>query len=552
MQKKPPIHRPISRSTFILSLLFACFAGGFSEIHAEDEPLVIRSRRIDEPKPDPKPEPDSAPRVDNILIGVEYVNIVGSLGKGNVPEFIGQTGAQVVKHVPIQLAWGEMQRSKKAGYFFGRLDGYVKTYQGAGIPQTMLCLMSHSKWASKEVGKRKVIINPVPKPEAQAAYAKWIRSVVERYDGDGVSDMPGLKHPIRLVEIGAELSAQEPEPIEEYIEMLELAFGAAKQASPEVLVAHAAFLPTLAFQDDPEPGEYEAGFAAVPARITPHSLDSMRAVLNRPDLFDVINFHSMGHPMEIERIVPWLRWEMEQRGYDKPIIISDSSTSPLVAFGTPTVCNADPSEMGILFPPATEDDRCRLSSYFDELYRKNAVMLEWTYELAAADIVKRVVIAAEQGVTLINVGFIKDPVDDDPPLGRADIGIGSWAGMIDLRNKRPRPSFFALKQLTRQLRNYQKVERIAADNDEIRTYRVVTGTERELWIAWLEPSEFLLPGDAYPKFEIDLPVKASSVIVEPMSKRLGQASASRKTRMASKHGLTVHLRPTPIYVFSSF
>ena len=551
MQKKTTLPRSISRYALLFSLVLAGVTGPVPEIQAEDEPLVIRSRRIDEPKEDPDAEP-GVPTEGNILIGVEYVNVVGSLGKGNVPEFIGQTGAQVVKHVPFQLNWGEMQRSAKAGYYFGRMDGFVKTYQGAGIPQIMLCLMSHSKWASKEVAKKKRIVNPVPKPEAQVAYVNWIRSVVERYDGDGVSDMPGLRFPIRLVEIGAELSALEPEPIEEYVEMLELAFGAVRQASPDVLVAHAAFLPTLAFRDDPEPGEYEAGFASVPQRITPHSLDSMRAVLQRPDLFDVVNFHSVGHVSEIERIVPWLRWEMEQRGYEKPIIISDSSTSPLVAFGSPTVCEGDPQEMGILFPPATEDDRCRLASYFHALHKKNLMMLEWTYEMAAADLVKRVVIAAEQGVTLINVGFIEDLVNEDPPLGREDIGIGSWAGMFDLRNKRPRPSFFALKQLTRQLRNYQKVERIKSDDDQIRTYRVLSGNKRELWIAWLEPDKVLLPGDPYPKFEVDLPVKASSVIVEPMGKRLGHASGARKTKMVSKNGVTVHLRPTPIYVFSSF
>ena len=541
----------VLRAILTIFLLFGGFAGGIHEIRAEDEPLVIRSRRVDEPKPEPAAEP-GAPAAENILIGVEYVNLAGSLKKGHMPDFISQTGAQVAKHVPFQLAWGEMQRSPRSGINFNRLDSFVKTYQEAGIPQLMVCLMSHSKWASKEVGKKKVIINPVPKPEAQAAYVNWIRSVVERYDGDRVSDMPGLKYPVRLVEIGAELSDQEPEPIEEYIEMLELAAGAVRQASPEVLVSHAAFLPALAFRDDPEPGEYEAGFASVPKRITPHSLSSMRAVLDRPDLFDVVNFHSVGHPTEVERIVPWLRWEMEQRGYDKPIIISDSSTSPLIAFGTPTVCDADPSRMGILFPPATEGDRCRLSSYFGELYKKHPVMLEWTYEMAAADLVKRVVIAAEQGVTLINVGFVEDLVNEDPPLGRTHIGTGSWAGMIDLRNKRPRPSFFALKQLTRQLRNYQRIERIEADDEEIRIYRVLSSGKRVMWIAWLEPSEVILPGDPYPKFEIDLPVSASAVIVEPMAKRLGHATASRKTRMVSKHGVTVLLRPTPVYVFSSF
>ena len=44
------------------------------------------------------------------------------------------------------------------------------------------------------------------------AYEKWIKSVVERYDGDGKNDMPGLEIPIKYWEVMNEPDLTSPEP----------------------------------------------------------------------------------------------------------------------------------------------------------------------------------------------------------------------------------------------------------------------------------------------------------------------------------------------------
>lgn len=197
------------------------------------------------------------------------------------------------------------------------------------------------------------------------AYEQWIYSVVERYDADGVGGMPGLLFPVRCYEIGSEFSRCEPEPVADYLEMLEHAYAAAHRANGEVVVAHAAFLTTLAFVDDPRATEYETAVARVPDQS--HSLADIRQVLDRRDIFDVINVHSLGDPYEIEAIVAWLDYEMAQRGYHKPIILSDTATTPFIAWGPATACHRAPSQMGRIIPPATEADRCRPADYFTRL-----------------------------------------------------------------------------------------------------------------------------------------------------------------------------------------
>ena len=75
-----------------------------------------------------------------------------------------------------------------------------------------------------------------------ASYEEWIANVVERYDGDGVDDMPGLKYPITHWEIGNEpdlqtsdLSFFQYSPLA-YEEIYRLAFDVIKQTDPNAVV----------------------------------------------------------------------------------------------------------------------------------------------------------------------------------------------------------------------------------------------------------------------------------------------------------------------------
>ncbi len=92
----------------------------------------------------------------------------------------------------------------------------------------------------------------VGKPCDMEAYAHFLRRLVERYDGDGRDDMPGLEVPIKYWEImnepsmqggriggvGEELKFFVGTP-EEYLQILETSYDTIKGADPEARVAHA-------------------------------------------------------------------------------------------------------------------------------------------------------------------------------------------------------------------------------------------------------------------------------------------------------------------------
>ena len=74
------------------------------------------------------------------------------------------------------------------------------------------------------------------------AYASWVSALVERYDGDGIDDMPDLQYPIKHWEVSNEPEMQGPdlcffqEPPERYVELLSVTRMAIGRADPSAVV----------------------------------------------------------------------------------------------------------------------------------------------------------------------------------------------------------------------------------------------------------------------------------------------------------------------------
>ena len=444
-----------------------------------------------------------AQRPAPISIGVEYVLIDKADKVGPYARELAQTGITAAKHYAEHVEWNEMQKSAAAPIDFSRLDSFVREFQAAGFADVVICLRSRSRWASKKyalLGNQ----NISPKPEHLEAYGQWIGAIVERYDADGRGDMPGLRRPVVWYEIGSELSTYEAEPVPEYLVMLERAYASAHTAFAGVKIAHAAFLTTNAFRDHPGPAGYERAFASVDKRIMYHGLPAIRAVLDRGDLFDVVNIHSLGDPAELEDMVAWLNWEMNRRRWTKPIIVSDTAATPFIAWGNAVTCTGLKAFLGLMVAPATERDRCRLAAYFTKLVASDPATIEWTHQFLADDLIKRVVIAADQGIVLINTAFVEDLHLLKMKAMNAGAGTSAWSGMIDLVKRERRPAFTALKNVTEWLKDYDAIRRVSMPDSEVRVYEVRKGGGVS-WIGWLHPSRVWLPEDEQPSRDVVLP-----------------------------------------------
>lgn len=480
----------------------------------------------------------------SILIGVEYAM------PGMATAF-AELGIPAVKQYPDAIRWEAMQTSPDAPIDFTLTDRFVREYQEAGFTTPVIALKSHSRWASV-----RFLDNPTPKPEHRERYAAWVRAIVERYDGDGTDDMQGLRSLVRYYEVGTEFSSYEPEPVGEYLTMLELAYRSAHEAYSDVLIAHAAFLTTTVFQNNPEPSGYEKAFAGVSERIMEHSLADIRQVLDRPDLFDLVNIHSLGEPYELEANVRWLRYEMDQREYEKPIIVSDTGVSPFAGYGPATTCKGIPATLPILSLPAREADRCRLADYFQKLVRGDDATVAWVRAFAAADVVQRAVIAASQGIALIDLAFMEETPLGQTPLFQAGAGNNGWAGMAKTtvnfggqeRTVGERyPSFRAIRQLAGHLRGASRIERVDVGEPQSRVYRIQREDDAR-FIAWLQPEKLLLPGDPVPEETIAFSVGGSEATIESLITEISREQAERKSASLADGKLQLTLTPTPVFV----
>ena len=482
-----------------------------------------------------------------ISIGMEYVLIDNEARAKRQAGILAEIGATAVKPLGEHIEWGVMQTGPNAAIDFQRLDTFVREYQAVGFRDLVVTLKSHSSWASVNHSLLNSV-NAAPKPEYMSLYETWIGSVVERYDGDGVDDMPGLLLPVRYYEIGTEFSSYEPGPVEDYIEMLSHAYTAAHGAYDDVLIAHVAFLTASVFTNNPTPAEYETAWANAYPPTKVHSLADHRAILDRPDIFDLINIHSLTDPYEIEDIVAWLNYETDQRGYRKPIIVSDTITTPFIAYGPATVCDRPPNAMGLVFQPATEEDRCRLADYFTKLVDGDEETLRWTQGFAAADTVKRAVVAAEQGIVLINMAFTEDLVWLKLPVVQAGAGTSAWAGFVDMVTGERRASFYAMKQLVGYLGSYQSIRRLPFEQPGARIYEIQKEGET-VWVAWYEPGHVVLPGEAIPELTVQLAVGQGQVVVEPVIIAFNQTEGLPILTQTVDGLLTLTLTPQPVYIY---
>ena len=484
-----------------------------------------------------------------IVIGLEYALLDNPRIAAGMAEAFAATGIPGMKHYVEAVQWGAMQGGPREDIDFEKLDRFVLDYQSRGFTELTLALKPHSRWASKDV-RLLTSTNGSPKPEYEDLFRDWVRAVVERYDADGVDDLEGLRWPVRYVEIGNELSSYQPEPVAEYLHTLRLAYEAAHEAYPDVLIGHAAFLFAPVDMDVDDPADYDAAWESTRRVDNHHDLADMRTILDNPDAFDFINVHNLGDPYEIEHVLRWIAYETGLRGYEKPVVISDTAPTSYIGWGPANRCTGRP--LGVVGPPATEADRCRLAAFFTRLIEGDPETLAWTRAFVAADHVQRAIVAAEQGVRLINLAFVTDIAWlTTKPMG-AGAGIAAWGGAIRINPWTGQvlerfPAFFAIRQLMGHLAGYRSVERLVHDDPRVRLYRIERESDH-VWVAWRDPRAALLPEDGAPSVAVDIDVGASLVRVEPVITAFGQEEAESWTGRTMDGILRTDLTHTPVFI----
>jgi len=492
--------------------------------------------------------PIAAEALQPIVVGLGPTPLADSARTERLARLLAPIGAAAAMSGCADASWGRMQSGPDAAIDFSQLDAFVRAFQSAGFGELLICLGTYSEWGSRGGPARLRAASPIPRAEYMEEFERWFGAVVERYDGDGRGDMPGLARAVNWFELGSAYSGFGDDYPDGYLALLERAHRALRSASADALLIHAAFLTAGGLDVNAHPGNYEDVFDALDGRVSPLGWRDLQRILDRPDLFDALSVNAQGDASELDALLRWLRWEANRRGYFKPVIVRDAVPTPLVAWGPATVCDASVPEMGIVFAPAADRDRCRLAEFFHNLIEGGPAEIAWAQSFAASDVVKKIVVAADRGVWLVNVGPIEDAAWWKTEAFRAAAGISAWGGLVDSQSDETRPVFHALQQLLETTRGRDRVLRVDVGRSDLYLYEF-DGPHGRAWIGWYAAPGVALPGDPIPTEIATIRSGSQRLRIEPLVTRAGNTRAESHVITTQDGIARIEFTPIPIFVY---
>ena len=519
----------------------------------------------------PSSPPPSAPAPvsnPNFTISVEY----GILG---VALTYAEAGITYSKLQDAFVIWGNIE-PEPGKYQWGPLDALVLEYQQAGFTGLQMNLTALSPWASSILPALGNQGDTFPKEEYLDEYAAYVTAVVERYDHDGVDDMPSLLYPVRDYGIEREFTGYWPGSADEYVRLLEIAYPAIKAADPEARVLLAALLMADIFDGNPSPEEIQQRLS-VDADFMRKSIPEIRTILAACDSYDIVDFHSLANYTEIPLTAQWIRGELNANGCgEKPIWIGDAfPMSALVGYGglvPPTP-----------FAPATLETRdavvAALRSVADPSDPQHDSARAWLYGETAIGLMRRIVVSAGEGLLGINVGNMEDWKTGLAVADKASVpmlGASMFMGLTDttITNQKPggdlpftghdwskarragdrRPAWYALQLVNAKIGAFTSVTKQdpsilsgQASVTGIWVYRFETSTG-PVWVLWYDDGKLYLPGETPPSITVSLPFDAASALLTFTSIEIGRSGPETQTIQASGGLATFELGATPIFV----
>lgn len=286
------------------------------------------------PTPNHEPAPTSTPPAPTPTLATMPEEILAShFGIVGVRQDIEEITTLVIRwdrpH-PGPFIWGRIE-PVKGQYHWDKVDEYVQRVQARGIAN-LATIWPFAEWDQinwGSVSDTPVIFEAMGlgrsrrKPYDMDAYKRCVSALVERYDGDGIDDMPGLEYPIKYWEASNEPSMQSGfctffnGSSEDYLEVLKATYQAVKEADAEAKVLH-------------------AGMAGV----EPSTIPFWEPIFEQgSSYFDIANIHSIGAGEEkasrlegyaaivadyLMRNVVEFKKLLSECGIDKPIWVTET------------------------------------------------------------------------------------------------------------------------------------------------------------------------------------------------------------------------------------
>ena len=488
--------------------------------------------------------------------------------------------------------WSSIQSSANAEYNFKSPDSIVRLFQSHGFELTWY-LNCEARWAWVNPNPPvKLGASMAPAPDREDDWQNFVRAVVERYDGDGTEDMPGLLIPIRFYIMTGEikfdktgLGDQEDPPfwadtIESLLRLHRLTYAAIREADPSgntKLVSSGAVLWDL-YADFPDYPEFDPAQGTLPLRLLNQNYKSASYVNGWRDLKKMLaSFGNDNDGLECDYIGwhPHFSWRVIDQEFklirshagNKPIYVDDMwcnifaqgyfvsifATIPGEAqFNAPPLNPPPPIGWikrlygdfpNALFPSLNPHDELRQG-----LKSGNATITGWYEANGARQVVKSMVSAFGESAERASFSGTNDVAQ----LRNAPFEEIGWINLTGTRQEgyREKAQFYTYKLLVEKLRDFISFAEInVSTNPRTRVYKFER-SRGPIYVLWSET------GDAPPNLDYDIPtgetVSFSTTNAKLLRTRIITSAASPFARVdtiiASNNQATLQLGYEPFFL----
>ncbi len=387
-----------------------------------------------------------------------------------------------------------------------------------------------------------------PQPQAWTQWERFVRDVVERYDGDGTDDMPGLRRPLRHIQVLDRIATPEDwlGSADDYMRLLHHAGLGAKAAHADTQVVTAA-IDMRAIGHDPYPDAREWEFrvkklypknAPLAELEVTRSFEIAHRVLETPRLYDAIAHRGSDNHTDDVANIRFLRRRLDERGgKDVRIWLVDNPARKLGAAKSPGAVEPQEDEQRLRhrwMPPALQP-----------AHSEHKKALPWMRRGQALDLVRTACLARAAGADVVCLNAAWDAMPGTHP----ERFRRRQQGLVDASGART-PSWFVLDQVARHL-NGHRAARLAElgapgsavvftfdDDSKLPWISVLLLDQRLTWAG--------TPGEALPKRKVAVPLPNGEYVLE--SGRLGEAQPDRREVAVTQGILELELTPAPTYV----
>jgi len=459
-----------------------------------------------------------------------------------------------------RLEWGRIERKPPRNgihtYDWSDMDRAVRVWQRNGV-HIMVSLRFFSPWATapKDGSDFVYLKGPakwlatkgadyLPKPEHRRDFHHYVRHLIERYDGDGHGDMPGLLFPIFHYQVGNEYYNELfwAGTADEYGQLLGDFAAAARAACPEVkvILSGIGFKDVYGFYGDKMAARTEAHvrhyLPKVPAgmrKFVDRGYEFSKATVAMRDAYDILDarWPNFGIITNSKRLLK-LAQSPDKEVWSAEIYSGFPLMEPLVLpnwtlQAWPTPSNSK-EYLRIL--------KNRRHPQFDEI---NA----WYRGLQAAHVVKMCAVALDAGSQKLMMGWA---VDAQTPLAVSTL---SHHGLYSATFKKLWPAAHTYNLTIQKLSGLKRIERLRTPAD-VYVYRCLVEGGKQVLIAFHDDHIGQNHDQATGKVAAAIRVKGRRVQITDIIREIGQRKPEVRNEKVTGGLLRTQLTEYPIFIES--